>query len=128
MAEQMEAMRDIVAETTTSRASSEAQMADLARAVERMAQGGSGLDDTNDLLMRVAEGQEALIAQLKDGGADGLDAESRMRLRSIDVQLLRILEEMAAGRQETVSELRAELGALRRSLTIGRGRSGGGDL
>ena len=30
-----------------------------------------------------------------------------MRLRSIDVQMLRILEEMSAGRQETVADLRA---------------------
>jgi hypothetical protein len=36
-----------------------------------------------------------------------VDAESRMRLRSIDVQLLRLLEEISAGRHETVSDLRA---------------------
>ena len=40
---------------------------------------------------------------------EGIDAESRMRLRSIDVQLLRILEEMSAGRQESIGDLRNEL-------------------
>ena len=40
------------------------------------------------------------------------DAEARMRLRSIDVQLLRILEEIAAGRQESTSDLRSDLAAL----------------
>ena len=35
-----------------------------------------------------------------------------MRLRSIDVQLLRILEELSAGRQETVADLRAEIAQL----------------
>jgi hypothetical protein len=35
-----------------------------------------------------------------------------MRLRSIDVQLLRILEEISAGRQETTADLRADLAGL----------------
>jgi hypothetical protein len=35
-----------------------------------------------------------------------------MRLRSIDVQLLRILEEMSAGRQESVADLKTDLAAL----------------
>jgi hypothetical protein len=60
-------------------------------------------------LDRVAVGQDAMIAALAEGG---VDAESRMRLRSIDVQLLRVLEEIAAGRQESVAELRADLAAL----------------
>ena len=47
---------------------------------------------------------------------DGLDAEARMRLRSIDVQLLRVLEEMAAGRQETVSDLRADIALLTQTI------------
>ena len=50
------------------------------------------------------------------GGGDGIDAESRMRLRSIDVQLLRILEEISAGRQETVADLRGEIAALTRVM------------
>jgi hypothetical protein len=60
-------------------------------------------------LERVAEGQVALIQKLEDNGMDGMDAESRMRLRSIDVQLLRILEEMSAGRQESISDLRSDI-------------------
>jgi hypothetical protein len=39
-----------------------------------------------------------------------------MRLRSIDVQMLRILEEISAGRQETMTELRTDLAALTRVL------------
>ncbi len=45
-----------------------------------------------------------------------MDAESRMRLRSIDVQMLRLLEEVAAGRQESMAELRTDLAALNRTL------------
>ena len=48
------------------------------------------------LLRRIAEGQEKLLEAMQDGGGgSGSDPESRMRLRSIDVQLLRILEEMS---------------------------------
>lgn len=38
-----------------------------------------------------------------------IDAESRMRLRSIDVQMLRILEELSAGREELLLSLRENL-------------------
>ncbi|MEC8574668.1 MAG: biopolymer transporter ExbB, partial [Pseudomonadota bacterium] len=39
-------------------------------------------------------------------------AESRMRLRSIDVQMLRILEEISEGRQESLAELRKDIDLL----------------
>jgi hypothetical protein len=68
--------------------------------------------DTSAYLARVAEGQAALIQKLDDSGMDGIDAESRMRLRSIDVQLLRILEELSAGRQESIGALRRDLATL----------------
>ena len=68
---------------------------------------------------RLIDGQERMIDAVQsaamaraEGGEGGVDAESRMRLRSIDVQLLRILEEIAAGRSESTAELRADLAAL----------------
>jgi hypothetical protein len=75
-------------------------------------------------LGRVADGQERLIEALEARAAPapdaGLDAESRMRLRSIDVQMLRILEEISAGRQESMSELRTDLAGLKSALQGGR--------
>ncbi len=65
-------------------------------------------------LERIAEGQGQVVALLEEAGGGSLDAESRMHLRSIDTQLLRILEEMAAGRQEAVDDLRSELALLTR--------------
>jgi hypothetical protein len=70
---------------------------------------------------RIADTQ-ARIAELleqqgrSDGGISGADAESRMRLRSMDVQLLRILEEMSAGRQESIADLRSDLAQLTRAV------------
>jgi hypothetical protein len=79
--------------------------------------------EQNALLARIADGQETIAAaMLKDGEVPEpeeeapIDAESRMRLRSIDVQLLRILEEMSAGRQDTVAELRADIAALTKAV------------
>ena len=72
-------------------------------------------NDDGGALNRVADGQDRLISVIEkrdeEGGAH-VDAESRMRLRSIDVQLLRILEEMSAGRQESLADLRTDLNAL----------------
>ena len=47
-----------------------------------------------------------------------------MRLRSIDVQMLRILEEISAGRQETMTELRTDLAALTRVFNEMRSQGG----
>ena len=70
-------------------------------------------------LAKVADVQERLISALdakyQEAGTQ-VDAESRMRLRSIDVQLLRILEEMSAGRQESLSDLRTDFAALNKAI------------
>jgi len=99
----------------------------LSEAMHRMADRLDAQDTATQALLRIAEGQERLIAQLSDGGGldGGMDAESRMRLRSIDVQLLRILEEISAGRQESMTELRTELNGIARALRrIGKAAEG----
>ena len=72
------------------------------------------------------DGQDKVLAALAAGeGGSQTDAESRMRLRSIDVQLLRILEEMSAGRQETLADLRADISALTAAIRqLGRTTAG----
>lgn len=116
LSEQMDSMQAMFSEATASRAAADDSHAALAEAVR----GLSSRMDTGDLtaaLARVAEGQDGMIAAMKEAGMEGgLDAESRMRLRSIDVQMLRLLEEMAAGREETMAELRGEIGAMTRAL------------
>ena len=83
-------------------------------ALERVAAGQERATKGQD---RISLGQERLIEALTgaEGGAHS-DAESRMRLRSIDVQLLRILEEISAGRQESIADLRGDLGALTQAI------------
>lgn len=91
----------------------------LASAIEMLAQ-ATTTSDTPIMLERVANGQDQLIKKLDDNGMGGIDAESRMRLRSIDVQLLRLLEEISAGRQESISALRDDLATLATAIK-GRG-------
>ena len=79
--------------------------------------------DRSAELQRLVEGQAQMVALLEETGGGTLDAESRMHLRAIDAHLLRLLEESAAGRQEAVDDLRAELAQLSRlvrQLSAGR--------
>ncbi len=102
-----------------------------ANALDRIADAQSRMVEGQERVVsgqeRMAEGQDRIVAALleepekvaeppqTDGDA-GIDSESRMRLRSIDTQLLRILEEMAVGRQESLADLRADLSQLTRSV------------
>ncbi|VDC26056.1 hypothetical protein XINFAN_01544 [Pseudogemmobacter humi] len=116
MAGQMEGLQSLYVQADAARSAMEGRVNDLATAVERLAsrlgEGTEGNAQTLAALNRVAEGQERITAAISENLAESVDAESRMRLRSIDVQMLRILEEISAGRQETVADLRHDLAAL----------------
>ncbi|MHC9235339.1 biopolymer transporter ExbB [Pseudooceanicola sp. 502str34] len=115
MVENMQTLVEMNAATDANRAMLDEKLANLADAVERLAYRLGDQNPTQAALLRVAEGQEKLIDRFNRSEAgEGIDAESRMRLRSIDVQMLRILEEISAGRQETMSELRTDIAALSR--------------
>lgn len=116
MARQMEAQQAVSTQMQSERAVLDTK---LTAVLDKVWAGGG---ESAALLERVFEGQERLIAKLQDSGVDGIDAESRMRLRSIDVQMLRILEEMSAGRQETIADLRTDIAGLTRAVRNGRGR------
>jgi len=117
LGEQMEALQMMFTQSDIARSQVDAKLDRLTEAIVTLAQ-RIDTGDTTRALQEVAEGQERLIALLgrQDRSGDGIDAESRMRLRSIDVQLLRILEEISAGRQETVADLRGEIAALTRVM------------
>ena len=123
LVEQMEVLQSLVAEAEERRLATDERMGHLVQALDRLTQkmgGGTGDAAASDALARIAEGQSRMIRIMEqnaaDTGVDGGDAESRMRLRSIDVQLLRLLEEVAAGRQESITDLRGDLGQLIRAV------------
>ncbi|MBI1170525.1 biopolymer transporter ExbB [bacterium] len=130
MAGQIEVLQAIYSQAEANRAQSEDKVGELAAAIRRLSKGMEAEKGQVAALDRIAAGQEKILAALTttEGGAQGYtDAESRMRLRSIDVQLLRILEEISAGRQESIADLRGDLTALTTAIralsrgTVGRG-------
>ncbi len=122
-AEQMDALQSLFTQSDVNRSLVDDQLGMLVASVEGLVAKMDVGEGKSASLDRVADGQERLITILEKnaeitGGTDGahVDAESRMRLRSIDVQLLRILEEMSAGRQESIADLRTDLSQLTKSI------------
>jgi HAMP domain-containing protein len=136
MAEQIETLRQMVEQSDASRTALDERLGALAGSIESMARQVTDTNPSADALERIAAGQDRLIDVLEEKTSDSIDAESRMRLRSIDVQMLRILEEISAGRQESVAELRMDLANLTAALggkrepprRIRSGGSSGGDV
>lgn len=119
MAEQMDQLQQMFTKAEESRTRVEGQVGALTQSVSALTQQLGTETGSTAAMSRVAEGQERLIEVLQNQGTgEGADAESRMRLRSIDVQMLRILEEISAGRQDTITELRTDLSALTRAITL----------
>lgn len=80
----------------------------------------------HDLMMRLAEGQKGLrdaLAKLAEGAKGSGSEEATRAIKHIDQNLVRMIEENARGRAETVQELRSELRILAR--TVAALREGG---
>jgi hypothetical protein len=128
MVEQMEALQSLYTQSDIARAVVDDRLVELAVSVDRLVDRLEREDGQTALLARIADGQDRLatVLAMPESGAHG-DAESRMRLRSIDVQLLRILEEISAGRQESITDLRGDLAALTTAIRqLSRGTAGRG--
>lgn len=68
------------------------------------------------VIRRLAAGQDRLIEVTEGKAAAPDDPETRMRLRSIDELLGRLVEESASGRDGLISELREDMAALTRAI------------
>lgn len=117
MAEHMETMQSMYARSEEGRASVDEKLTALSDNVSRLTAELAANAPTDQALAQVAEGQTQLVTVLREiAENESVDAESRMRLRSIDVQMLRLMEEVSAGRQETLIALRQDLGAIADAL------------
>ena len=129
---QIEGLQMMFTQSDISRSLADERLGEVAGAIDRLTQrleaGATNPQEQTaqtTLLTRIATTQDRLLEALtSDASGPHVDAESRMRLRSIDVQLLRILEEISAGRQETLADLRGDLSALTQSVRqLLRGRA-----
>lgn len=118
MAEQMEAMHRQQVQADHERGQLDQALGYLVQAIDRMAEGGLGGaagHGSADVLERIATAQEELLGYYRQDAVEGgphAEAEIRLRLRNIDGQLLRISEELSAGRLETTADLRSDLSNL----------------
>lgn len=118
LADQMDQLQHLVGQAEVSRADLDLRIGVLADNLARIADRMDRPDSTAEALNRVAAGQEMLVEALRSEGlVDGIDAESRMRLRSIDTQMQGIRDELASGRRESLDEIRAGVTHLTERLT-----------
>ncbi len=117
---QMENLNEILAQSQARRHETDERVERLSENVEKLAEVAiQSHSSESKFAEQIAYGQKMMVDTLRElpKGEDGVwDAETRMRLRNIDTQLLRILEEMTAGRQDAVSELRGDLLGLTKAL------------
>jgi hypothetical protein len=115
---QVENLHDLLRQSQERRDETDRRVDRLTQVVERLAESSAQSQGTGDKLVeQIAYGQKQMIDALNTTGGDEVwDAEAKMRLRNIDTQLLRILEEMTAGRQDAVSDLRSDLLGLTSTL------------
>jgi hypothetical protein len=110
MTERLDGMQAFYADAADRQAVADEQLGELANGVRLLSDRLAGSGDTD------GEGAGMPGAQF--------DPESRMRLRSMDVQMLRILEEISAGRQESIGELRSDIAQLTQAIrALGRTRA-----
>jgi len=114
MSEQMASMARMYSQSSVGQTDVETRLIELTQIVEKLT--GKLDQGQTHALERVAASQEKMLARMGENSGDGIDAESRMRLRSIDVQMLRVLEEISTGRQESISEIRSDLANLSKSI------------
>ncbi len=95
----------------------------LSRLIEETARGRqSEVPDLRADIRKLAESQTDLrpmltrLADLLKSGTLGFDDQSRQHLRSLDLQIGRLIDENSRGRQEMVQELRSEIKVLARTI------------
>ena len=115
---QIETLSAVLTREDGKREAFEARLAALTDSVSRLAgaMGDGHEKQTAQALERIATRLEAQAAPVDDEAALD-DMEVRARLRSIDRQLMRLADETAAGREDSVAELRGDLHALSRAIT-----------
>lgn len=96
--------------------------ANLISLTERLALLSEQIRTEQTLLVKLAEQHvemKPVLQRLAEGGsAPAIDDESRSHLRNIEVHLVRLGEELAQGRGDSVQEIRSEIRLLARTLAV----------
>ena len=116
---QIDSLKELVMRGEEQRMRTDGRLGSLAEAISVLAkqisnQSRNKTEGNPEVMERIAAGQDRIVEALSSPAmmGEGMDAEARMRLRNIDVQLLRVLEEMSAGRQDSIAEIRQDFATL----------------
>ena len=78
-----------------------------------------------NLLVRLGENQvelKSILERLTKGAGGGIDEATQTHIRNLDVYVARVLEEMSAGRDEVINQVRSEIKLLARTIAAANSR------
>jgi hypothetical protein len=114
---QFDKLQDILAELRDRRADGDNRLDGLTKSMQQMVDYSVASQDSNkQALQAVVDSQEKIAAAIRESTAarpaasDGeFDSEITERLANIETQMLRMLEEISAGRNESIQQLRGDI-------------------
>jgi hypothetical protein len=115
-AEARQAQADARLETLAAGLSGLVRAMEEEREARAGAEGAAAPDEMHRRLDRIAAAQERAVKLLEQAQEKEEADEGRQRLRSIDLQITRLLEEVSAGRQEATAEIRMDLARLTKAV------------
>jgi hypothetical protein len=118
-AESLDRLQGLLARGEEGRAQLHAVLHELA---ERLASLTDGMQREQELLARLADGQAALARALARTTGGLGDEQVRAHIRNLDLQLARLLEELARGRNELAREIKHELRVVARTVAAAGGQ------
>lgn len=123
MNEQLNQFTKLFAAAEQSRNKADVRMTQLQELIMDLVRHLEASSSNRESTQQLIAAQRSLAEALRELDlSEGFDAESRMRLRSIDIQVLRLLEELSSGRHDTLSALRSDIQALIATISA-QGRS-----
>jgi len=116
-ADSLDNLSRIIARGEESRASTSASVRSLS---DKLATLSDTMKTSQALMLKLAEHQlemKPLFTRLAEQeSSGGMDEASRKHIRSLDTNLIRLLDEMARGREDIISEVRSEVRLLARTI------------
>ncbi len=115
-ADSLEGLQRTIAKAEESRSASHSDIKQLTDGIARLA---GSLQQEQQLMAKLADGQRQLQSALEELGARqaaGADQAVQRHLASIENHMARFIEQAATGRAETVQEIRSEIRLLARTI------------
>ena len=123
-AESLESLQRTLSKGEESRISANSALMTMS---EKMGALGDHMRTEQALMMKLAESQlemKPILARLSEnnGASSGsLDEATRSHIRNLDVYMARLVEEIGAGREDTIKQLRSEIKLLARTIAASKG-------